>query len=145
VIVLFSVYSLARRHTHHLDHDSRAWLLLCGFLSGVMGGAYGLNGPPLVVYGNLRRWSASHFRATLQAYFLVASLIVTIGYAAKGMLDARLWRYFQCCIPTVVPAIFLGRHLNMKLGNGSFFRYVYILLAAVGVVLIVQTIAGLTA
>ncbi|NVB77947.1 MAG: sulfite exporter TauE/SafE family protein [Kofleriaceae bacterium] len=142
LIMAFSAYSLASRRVLHLERDSRAWLFACGFLSGVMGGAYGLNGPPLVVYGNLRRWSASHFRATLQAYFLVASLIGTIGYAARGLIDDRVWRYFLYCVPAVVPAIFIGRHLNAKLARPGFFRYVYIVLIAVGAVLIIQTVAG---
>src|ERR1041384_5395771 len=51
-----------------------------------LGGAYGVNGPPLVVYGNMRQWSAGHFRATLQAYFLPVSLIGVLGYAIQGLL-----------------------------------------------------------
>ena len=51
VILLFSGYSLLGRRPLHLEHDSRAWMLSCGFLAGVLGGAYGMNGPPLVVYG----------------------------------------------------------------------------------------------
>jgi hypothetical protein len=32
-----------------------------------------MNGPPLVIYGALRRWTPERFRATLQGYFLPAS------------------------------------------------------------------------
>jgi hypothetical protein len=105
-----------------------------------MGGAYGLNGPALVVYGNLRRWTAAHFRATLQAYFLVASLLGTLGYAARGLIEAPVWQYFVCSIPAVLPAIVIGRHLNARLAQRSFFRYVYFALIAIGVVLIIQTV-----
>ena len=34
-----------------------------------------MNGPPLAIYGSMRRWSAQHFRATLQGYFLPAEKI----------------------------------------------------------------------
>ena len=51
-----------------------------GFLAGVLGGAYGMNGPPLVVYGAMRRWSPQHIRATLQGYFLPASIVAMAGY-----------------------------------------------------------------
>ena len=34
------------------------WLLSCGFLAGVLGGSIpGADGPPLVIYGAMRRWS----------------------------------------------------------------------------------------
>src|SRR3954453_14579711 len=74
IIVAFSVYSLTARTKLHLRHDHRGWLMGCGFLSGVLGGAYGMNGPPLTVYGSLRGWSPQQFRATLQGYFLPASI-----------------------------------------------------------------------
>lgn len=69
IILGFSIYSLAGRAPLELKRDNRAWLLACGFCAGVLGGAYGMNGPPLVIYGAMRRWSAQHFRATLQGYF----------------------------------------------------------------------------
>src|SRR5690348_1304767 len=53
VIILFSAWSLATRRPAELG-DSRRWLLGAGVIAGVLGGAYGMNGPPLVVYGALR-------------------------------------------------------------------------------------------
>src|SRR3546814_16769190 len=50
VIIGFALYSLFGR-TIRLESESKIGLFLCGLLSGVFGGAYGLNGPPLVVYG----------------------------------------------------------------------------------------------
>ncbi len=83
VIVAFSSYCLARRSRFELTDDRRAWLF--GFGAGVLGGAYGMNGPPLVIYGALRRWPPERFRATLQGYFLPASLIGMAGYTAAGL------------------------------------------------------------
>ena len=59
-----------------------AWLF--GFGAGVLGGAYGMNGPPLVAYGALRHWSPKRFRATLQGYFLPASLVGIAGSGPPG-------------------------------------------------------------
>lgn len=53
-----------------------------------------MNGPPLAVYGSLRRWSPQRFRATLQGYFLPASLVGLGGYIALGLVDWRVIRYF---------------------------------------------------
>ena len=68
VIVAFSAHSLLGGKHRELKNDNFAWLF--GFGAGILGGAYGMNGPPLVIYGSLRRWTPQHFRATLQAYFL---------------------------------------------------------------------------
>lgn len=75
LIIFYALYAVSGKNAISLKTDSKLWLFICGFVSGVLGGAYGVNGPPLVVYGNMRNWSAKHFRATLQAYFLPASFI----------------------------------------------------------------------
>jgi uncharacterized protein len=46
VIMAFSSYALVGRKPPALESDNRTWLLICGFLAGVLGGAYGMNGPP---------------------------------------------------------------------------------------------------
>jgi len=144
IIALYSLYSLVGKNSITLETDNKLWLFLCGFLSGILGGAYGLNGPPLVVYGNMRKWSAQHFRATLQAYFLPVSLIGTIGYAVKGLVGIIVLKYFLVALPASIPAIYLGRHLNLKLRDGAFFKYVYLLLMCIGLFLAIDSIYGLT-
>jgi hypothetical protein len=64
VIIGFSSYTLLSRRRHEVSNDRLAWLF--GFAAGLLGGAYGMNGPPLVVYGSLRGWAPQQFRATLQ-------------------------------------------------------------------------------
>ncbi|WP_018626668.1 sulfite exporter TauE/SafE family protein [Niabella aurantiaca] len=140
LIILYALYSLFGNNNKTLKEDNKVWLFICGLLSGILGGAYGLNGPPLVVYGNLRQWSAKHFRATLQAYFLPVSLLSVIGYAAKGLITAQVGSYFIISLITTIPAIFLGRYLNHRLKDGLFFSYVYWGLVGIGMILIMSTL-----
>lgn len=140
LIILYALYAIFGKNSLSLKTDSKLWLFICGFVSGVLGGAYGVNGPPLVVYGNMRNWSAKHFRATLQAYFLPASFIGAIGYFAKGLITLEVLKYFLISLPAVFPAIFLGRYLNHKINDSSFFKYVYFGLIAIGAFLIVNTL-----
>lgn len=140
LIILYSLYSLYFTKNKALEEDNKFWLFVCGFLSGVFGGAYGLNGPPLVVYGNLRQWTAKHFRATLQAYFLPVSVLSVVGYYSKGLITTQVNIYFLYSLITTIPAIFLGRYLNHKLKDGAFFKYVYWGLMLISVVLIVSTL-----
>ena len=136
LIILYSGYSLLSKNTFKLKTDHKLWLFACGFLSGILGGAYGLNGPPLVIYGNLRGWSAKTFRATLQAYFLPASIMGMFGYWYKDLWDWSVTYYFLIAIPVILPAIFLGRYFNNRLKDDTFLKYVYIGLIFIGVLLL---------
>lgn len=138
LIAGFSIYSLTAKSRLHLQKDHPMWLLCSGFCSGILGGAYGMNGPPLAVYGSLRRWSPQHFRATLQGYFLPASLLGLIGYAVAGLWLPVVTRYFLLSIPGVLVAILIGRALNHRLSGDGFFRYVYIGLILIAGILMAQ-------
>jgi len=142
LIIFYSLYTLLVKNNKRLKEDNMVWLFVCGFLSGILGGAYGLNGPPLVVYGNLRQWSPKHFRATLQSYFLPVSLIALIGYYAKGLITNEVSQYFLFSLATVIPAIFLGRYLNHRIKDDSFFKYAYWGLVCIGLILIVSSLTS---
>ncbi|WP_417359776.1 sulfite exporter TauE/SafE family protein [Galbibacter sp.] len=140
LIILYSIYSLTSKGGFRLETDNKFWLFICGFFSGILGGAYGLNGPPLVIYGNLRNWTAKHFRATLQAYFLPASIIGMIGYWYNGLWVSTVTHYFLLSIPVVIPAILLGRYFNHRLKDGTFLKYIYFGLICVGILLLGQSL-----
>jgi uncharacterized membrane protein YfcA len=140
LIMSFSLYSLTMRSRLHLEKDHLSWLLGAGFCSGILGGAYGMNGPPLAVYGALRRWSPQHFRATLQGYFLPVSVAGMCGYAAIGLWTWEVTRYFLMSMPGAVGAILIGRLINDRLRDDSFFRAVYVGLIVIGGILAAQAI-----
>jgi uncharacterized membrane protein YfcA len=104
LIIAFSTYSLLGKRPPELRTDSRVWLLGCGFVAGLLGGAYGMNGPPLVIYGAMRRWSPQHFRATLQGYFLASEYGRHGGILARGTVGASrnsLLRDFLVCCASI--------------------------------------------
>jgi hypothetical protein len=140
VILVFAAFSLFTRAPMKLDHDGRGWLFACGFSAGVLGGAYGMNGPPLVVYGTMRRWTAQHFRATLQAYFLPASLLAMAGYWMAGLWVPAVTRDYLLSLPVMLPAVFLGRAINRRLHGDVFLRLIYVGLVCIGVLLLAETL-----
>jgi uncharacterized membrane protein YfcA len=136
VIIGFSAHSLLGREKGELKDDKLAWLF--GFTAGVLGGAYGMNGPPLAIYGSLRRWSPQHFRATLQGYFLPASIVVLVGYWLAGLWTAPVTRFYLFSLPFVIVATLLGRAINRRMSGHRFLTYVHAGLIGVGAVLLIQ-------
>ena len=140
IIMAFSAYAFVGKRPPELHSDNRAWLLVSGFIAGVMGGAYGMNGPPLAIYGAMRRWTAQHFRATLQGYFLPASVIGMIGYWLAGLWTRDVTRYYLFSLLVVIPAIFLGRAINLRLRGAAFLKSVHAGLILIGATLLVQVV-----
>ncbi len=139
IIIGFSGYVLLARNPPQLKTGRHAWLF--GFGGGILGGAYGMNGPPLVLYGTLRRWSPQHFRATLQGYFLPASVLVMAGYALAGLWTPAVTRDYLVSLPVVAVAIVLGRVANRRMNATFFVRCVHVGLIATGTILLGQALA----
>lgn len=140
LILAFSGYSLLGRRPPQLHSDRRSWLFGCGFCAGVLGGAYGMNGPPLVIYGAMRRWTAQHFRATLQAYFLPASILGMAGYWLAGLWISHVTYYYLLSLPAALFAIWLGRLMNHRFRGDTFLKYVHLGLVVTGALLLIQSI-----
>jgi uncharacterized membrane protein YfcA len=138
VIIAFSGYCLFGKHKPSLRDDRLAWAF--GLGAGVLGGAYGMNGPPLVVYGTLRGWTPEHFRATLQGYFLPASAAGMLGFWATGLWVPDVSRYY---LPSLIPAlaaIAIGRVVNRRMRADAFVRYVHLGLIGIGILLLAQLV-----
>ena len=101
-----------------------------------------MNGPPLVVYGAMRRWSAQHFRATLQGYFLPASMIGMGGYWLAGLWVPAVTHYFLVSLPVTLLAVVVGRVINHRMRGETFLKYIYFGLAGIGALLLVQALTG---
>ncbi|MES1257514.1 MAG: sulfite exporter TauE/SafE family protein [Acidobacteriota bacterium] len=136
VIILFSLYALAGKRQQRLRDDRLAWVF--GFVAGILGGAYGMNGPPLAVFGALRGWRPAHFRATLQGYFLPASIIGMFGYWMAGLWTPAVNTFYLISLPAVFAGIVLGRAITRRLNAQRFVLCVNAALIAIGGILLVQ-------
>ena len=139
IVAGFSAFSLWRRQPAQLHDDRLAWLF--GVSAGVLGGAYGMNGPPLVAYGALRGWTPDRFRATLQGYFLPASVIGMIGYWAAGLWTPVVTRYYVVSLPAVLAGIVVGRMISSRLDPRRFVVAVHVALLASGAALFILALA----
>ncbi len=133
LLIFFSGYSLLSPKRFSLADDRLAWIF--GVCAGVCGGSYGMNGPPLAIYGSLRRWPPEKFRATLQAYFLVASSLAMCGYWFSGFCSATEDHFFLWALAPTVGGILLGRQIGRQ-SSERFHRllHIFLLLIAVGLI-----------
>jgi uncharacterized membrane protein YfcA len=140
VILAFAVYALVRPGRLSLPDDRYSFA--AGFVAGVLGGAYNTNGPPVVVYGMLRRWGPDPFRATLQGYFLVTGFLIMAGHLAAGLWTGGVLRLFFLSLPGVILAMAAGRVIRRRISPGAFGRAVYVSLIAVAALLLFQTLVS---
>ena len=134
VIVVYALYAVGEWRLPELR--SPPWGLVAGWLGGVLGGAYNTSGPPVVVYGNCRRWSPSEFKGNLQAFFLLCDTTVVTGHALAGNLTPTVCDHLAAALPAAVLGVCAGMSLDRWLHPRLFRRLVLGGLVVLGVRLI---------
>ncbi|MEO2018523.1 MAG: sulfite exporter TauE/SafE family protein [Fuerstiella sp.] len=130
VVAGFAVWSLWRPDRFSLKTDRTAPLF--GILAGLLGGAYNTSGPPLVIYGTLRRWTPQQFRASLQGYCLLASVWTLTWHRAEGLLTQGILHQFAIAAPFIVLATVIGQRLTRDVAAERFIRWIFVALVLVG-------------
>ena len=139
ILIGFSLFSLSRPKLLPLRGENAAFFF--GFAAGILGGAYNTNGPPVVIYGTLKGWSPTSFRATLQGYFLPSSLFILAGHGSAGLWTGEVLCLYLYALPLVFVSIFLGGWINRRFSPQRFSQWVYRLLIALGLLLLWRTLA----
>lgn len=138
IVFAYSSFNLLRPQVPHL-HSPR-WAYLFGFVSGICGAVGNVNGPAVAIYGALAGWSPQQFRATLQAYFLPSALIICAAHAGSGLWRREVLVTYGWSVPVLVAGVVLGRTLARRIPLQRFERWLYGVLAVLGILLLVQTI-----
>jgi uncharacterized membrane protein YfcA len=135
LLIGFGLYQLIRPRLPALQQQWPAYLF--GLAAGVLGGAYNTNGPPVIIYGTLRRWSPKRFRATLQSYFFPTGLFILAGHGLGGLWTRGILRLYLYSLPVLLLAVLVGARVNRLISVEKFHRIVYAVLIVIGVFLFI--------
>jgi uncharacterized protein len=139
LLIAFGLYSFTHLALPNIKRQvwkRQVWLYVFGFTSGVLGGAYNTNAPPVVVWGALHQWPAERFQATLQGYFLPAAVLICIGHALGGLWTRSVFGLYLAALPFALLAIFLGRRLGKHIPAATFQHLLHGALILLGLLLV---------
>ena len=136
VVIVYSIWSLWRPTSLELKSDKLAPVF--GIAAGLLGGAYNTSGPPLVIYGTLRRWPQQQLRAMLQAYCLIGSIWIVCNHSLHGLLTLSLLKQFATAAPLIVAATSLGQFITRDLPRQKFAAWVNFSLLISGAILLLS-------
>ena len=130
LLILYGLYGLFGLVLPHLRDERLAGIF--GFIAGVLGGAYNTNGPPIVIYGTLRRWSVEYYRINLQGYFFLTSCLIVASHGLAGLWTAQVIQAYLYSLPAVAIGILLGDLISSYIPTKIFEKLIYSLLILLG-------------
>ena len=109
-----------------------------GAISGMMGGLFGMQGPPAVIYFISCTDRKEEYMAITQWYFIIGNLMMTFYRAGNGFLTAPVLKTFALTFPAVFLGLFTGSRVYRKLNIETIRRCVYVFIGVAGVVALVS-------
>lgn len=114
------------------------WGLGAGFLGGVIGGAVGTPGPPVIVYATTQGWEPRTIKANLQGFFVVNQAVILAGYWWAGLLTAEVWRPAAAFAVPALAGVGAGIALFGRVDPVRFRRIIFALLLVSGLALLTR-------
>lgn len=105
--------------------------LAVGGVAGVMGGAIGISGPPVVMFWLAGQADAAQARANTFAFFGIAAIGTQLLYAATGLLTPTVLAGAALLIPVYGAGLYAGAHAFTRVSERTFRRIAFSLVAAV--------------
>jgi len=136
VLILFSVYKIVTPKVKLTF--SRLWAIPTGFLSGLLGGAFGTDGPPVVVYAALKPWAKEQVVGMLQSFFLFANAIIIGIYQYHGLLTNSVLETSVAAVPFAIAGILIGLKINRRISQRRFEIILSVVIGILGFTLWVR-------
>ena len=107
-----------------------------GILSGLMGGFFGMQGPPAVLYYISSEPDKEHYMAMTQAYFVLGNAMMTVVRAHNGFLTSTVITSFFYGLIGVIIGTMLGAFVFNRIPSRLFRYVVYTYIGISGIIIL---------
>ncbi len=101
-----------------------------------MGGFFGMQGPPAVLYFIQSEPTKEHYMAMAQTYFLIGNVMMTFVRAYNGFLTTTVLIDYCFGLGGVIIGTTLGAYVFKRIPNRIFRYIVYAYIAVSGVIIL---------
>lgn len=120
----------------------RAASTAAGFAAGLANGAFGIGGPPVILFYFASPAGAAAGRASLIAYFLMLDSIGLAWMAPQGMIGRDSLWLAALFLPALLAGVWLGSHSFKTSSPETFRRWVLLILAVLAILILYQGVTG---
>lgn len=135
VLILTGLYFSFFSQRIHLS-QSPSTQIGAGTISGLMGGFFGMQGPPAVLYFVKSEPDKEHYMAITQCYFLLGNIFMTVIRAQNGYLTETVLRDYLYGLCGVIIGTSIGAYVFSRIPSRLFRYIVYAYISVSGLVIL---------
>ncbi len=138
ILISFSLWSVLNNKAS-ITAERKSWSCLAGFLSGILGGAVYMPGPPVIIYNTWTHNNKFIFKVNLQVFFLLTNLYLLSWYICLGLFTSRILIMNLYFSPLILVGIGLGIYVFRMIQDRTFDKFICGLLFIMGTLLLLKT------
>ena len=129
VLILISLYfSFFKEKIQKIIRPGKGWQLGTGSVSGIMGGLFGMHGPPVVLYLTVSEPDKDHYMGMIQTYAVITNITMVIVRAFAGYVTPTVGTTYMYGLTGLVVGVIAGnwayRHIPNKLFTYVVYAYI---------------------
>ncbi len=117
---------------------SKYWGYVFGFISGLFGGAFNTNGPPVVIYFLLQGIEKESLKASIAGYFLFTLSLIIISHFVAGVVPLKTYLIYFEFFPVVLLGAYVGHKLFGKVPTEVYNKIILIILGFISISLMLR-------
>jgi len=115
-----------------------------GGASGLLNGAFGIGGPPVVLFYLSTPGAAAIGRASIIFFFLFTDLLGVAYFATQGLVTGQSFVQFVFWMPTLLIGVWIGAHGFRRVAQATFRRWVLVILIGLAVLGMAKAILNMS-
>ena len=137
VLIIISLYfSFFKDKLQKIIRPTPSWQLGAGAASGVMGGLFGMHGPPVVLYLVASEPDKDHYMGMIQTYAFVTNLTMLAVRAWNGYVTPTVGTTYIYGLIGLAVGVLAGNWAYNRIPNRIFTYVVYAYIAISGLVIL---------
>ena len=136
LIFLSFYFSFFKEKLQRFIRPTKGWLLGTGSVSGVMGGLFGMHGPPVVLYLVVSEPSKDHYMGMIQTYAVITNITMLIVRAWNGYVTPTVGATYLYALGGLAIGILVGNWAFKRIPSRLFTYIVYAYIGISGLIIL---------
>lgn len=135
LIVISLYFSFFKAKLQKIIRQTAGWQLGVGTASGVMGGLFGMHGPPVVLYLVASEPDKDHYMGMIQTYAVITNIVMVIVRACNGYVTPAVGSTFLYALSGLAVGVLAGNWAYKRIPNRIFTYLVYAYIGISGIII----------
>lgn len=137
LIFLSFYFSYFKERLQKFIRATPGWMLGTGSVSGIMGGLFGMHGPPIVLYLVVSEPTKDHYMGMIQTYAVITNVIMFAVRAYNGYVTSVVGTAYLYGLVGLVVGILAGNWAYKHIPSRLFTYIVYTYIGISGAIILI--------